>query len=455
MLLALYTIAVVVLLFGLTIFVHELGHFLVARWCGLVVDTFSIGFGPSLWKKEIKGVLYKIGCLPLGGYVALPQMDPTAGNPDAGRSDQPERRNLPAVAPWKKIAVSLAGVTGNMILAFALAWVVYKGGSSFAPEPNTIIGYVETNSAAFAAGVRIGDTIDAVNGRPVKDWDDYFVSVALGQKAELQLHRPDGTPYALALETEEFMGSRVLLDLSPMNYCYVIRVMPGSSADQAGIKAGDKIVAFNGVRLVSREHLIQLVGERRDQETATVVEREGQPITLTLMPRMDAKVGRTLIGVEFNNMDVRRPMAQIKGYASLIFRVLGALVTPAEAKAASQGIGGPVAILSGFWAAVQTSFIAALALTVMVNVNLAIINLLPLPVLDGGHIVFTLWELIFRRPVSPRIVNLAWNMFAGVLLFLFLMLTYRDVARLFPGSSRKGAAAATNAAPPAAETPAP
>ena len=116
--LTLYTIVVILLLFGATIFVHELGHFLVARRCGMRVEVFSIGFGPAIWKTKRNGIVYKIGIIPFGGYVALPQMDPSGVKP---RDDGEEKRDLPRIAPWKKILVALAGVTGNMIFAVFLA----------------------------------------------------------------------------------------------------------------------------------------------------------------------------------------------------------------------------------------------------------------------------------------------------------------------------------------------
>ena len=142
----------------------------------------------------------------------------------------------------------------------------------------------------------------------------------------------------------------------------------------------------------------------------------------------------------------------------MIFRLLRALVTPHEAKAASQAIGGPVAILVMYWWTVQSSFMLALWFTMMLNVNLAIINLLPIPVVDGGHIMFSLWELITRRPLSARFVNLVMNAFAGLLIGVFLLLTYRDFARMivpmfFRGSAPAVEQATTNATPVEAQPP--
>jgi regulator of sigma E protease len=449
----LYTLAVVLFLFGLTIFVHELGHFLVARRCGMVIDAFSIGFGPAIWKRTMGGVVYKIGILPLGGYVALPQMDPSGEGLKAGG----EGRELPRVAPGKKILVALAGVVCNMVLAYLIAHVVYLGGQSFAPvEESCVVGFVETNSQAYAAGIRMGDTIEEVSGRPVKTWDEFVLRSALAERAVLKVRRKDaGAPLTAELPTEEFLGSRFVPGLAPLNYCYVLGTAAGSSAEAAGIQGGDRIVRFDGVELYSRQHLMALVDERRGQTSPVVVDRKGTPVELSVTPKYDEAEGRALIGVLFNTLDVKKPWAQVKAHAKLIFNLLHALVTPKEAKAAAGAVGGPVAIFGMFWLYVQGSFIMALWFTCLLNVNLAILNLLPLPVLDGGHIVLSLWEMVTRRPVSPRVVSVIWNAGVVLLLTLFLTLTYRDCRRLAPSFFGKGAApaeATTNA--PAAPAPA-
>ncbi|MCS6770862.1 MAG: RIP metalloprotease RseP [Kiritimatiellae bacterium] len=423
-----YTLIVVLALFGLTIFVHELGHFLVARWCGLAVDTFAIGFGPAIWRRTIRGVEYKIGILPFGGYVALPQMDPAGGREDSERN----RRALPPVAPWRKILVALAGVTCNMILAYAVAHVVYWKGQSFAPpEDRVVLGYVDPDSEAYAAGLRIGDVIVAVNGKPVKTWDEFMMDVALAANPVLTVRHASGEQAELTLARREIMGASFIPGISPMNYCYVLRARPGSSAEAAGLRNGDRVVRFDGIQLYSREHLIQLANERADRPVPIVIEREGRELELTVTPKYDPSVGRALIGIEFNTLDVKKPMDQIKSHALLIVRLLKGLTTPSEAKAAAGAVGGPFAILAMFWLYVQSSLVMALWFTCLLNVNLAILNLLPIPVLDGGHIMLALWEMAARRPASPRVVGWIWNGSAVLLIGLFLFLSWRDINRFY------------------------
>ena len=173
---ALLYILAMILLFSVSIFVHELGHFLAARACGMVADVFSIGMGPALWKRKIGATTYKIGCLPIGGYVALPQMDPEAflaraAARDGEDNDAPPAPPLPRIAPGKKILVAMAGAAGNVILAFVLAtlvWVVGKPASL--AERNSVVGFIATNSPARAAGLVVGDVITTVNDQPVGNW---------------------------------------------------------------------------------------------------------------------------------------------------------------------------------------------------------------------------------------------------------------------------------------------
>ena len=435
----LFPIIKVILLFGVTIFVHELGHFLVARWCGLKIEVFSIGFGPSLWQREVNGVIYKIGVLPLGGYVALPQMDPG----DGLKETEEGKPSLPPIKPWKKILVAFAGVTCNMILAYALAWVVFGFGKSYAPvEEGCVIGYIETNTVAHAQGLKAGEKVVSVQGvrkgdqreegklTRVNSWEEFALGVAFHDEVALTILNAEGVEREVLLETEPFMGSKRVTGIAPLNYCYVLQVGPGTSAEEAGLEAGDKIVALDGQRLYSRTQLTTMVNERANQSISIKFEREGELIESTVRPKYNETEKRALIGISFNTLDVRKPWDQVKSHASLIFRLLAKLVSPADAKQAVGSVGGPVAIFTMFWYAVKSDIIIALWFTGLLNVNLAVLNLLPIPILDGGHIVFACLEAIRRKPLSARFVNALSNVFMILFLSLFMLLTNNDSKRI-------------------------
>jgi regulator of sigma E protease len=462
MLLILYTLAIVILLLGASIFVHELGHFLVARLCGMVVDTFSIGFGHAIWKKKVGDVTYKIGWIPFGGYVALPQMDPTL---DAKAETETRERALPRVAPWKRIVVSLAGATGNILFAIPLAWLVFLGGRPAAPhETNSLIGYVETNGTAYAGGARIGDQILAVNGTPVNNWNDISAICATSNVADLHLRSLTGLEKSVQIVlTNGMLGMKQISDLMPQQYCTVAKTMPGSAAAAAQIHRGDRVLECDGQRIFSRPQLTDIVSAREGQSVSIKLQRGGEVVAMQITPHYNAKEKRALIGIIYTDwrFDVDltkkthpRPAAQLREHATMIFRVLQALVTPGSAGKTAELIGGPLEIIVEYWLMIQSSFMLALWFTCFLNVNLAVVNLLPIPVFDGGHIVFALWEAVTRRPIHRKVANGLMNFFVILILCLAAFLTYRDVMRnFFPGDRAAPVAptnhvtAATNAAP--------
>jgi len=451
MLTIIYTLAIVILLLGATIFVHELGHYLVARWCGMVVDVFSIGFGHAIWKRKVGDITYKIGWIPFGGYVALPQMDPTHS---AAATGEKEQRQLPPAAPWKRIIVAVAGGTGNILFAILLAWFIYWIGKPAAPyECNCRVGYVETNSAAYAAGLQIGDEILAINAAPVSNWPELIRRCETLQAVRLQVRRPDGSTKELLLPLEKGdIGYKSIPGIIPQDFCNVGKVERDSRAAAAGIRSGDRIIEFNGVRLMSRLHLSDLVSQRCDQPTALKLARHGQPLDLTVTPQYDRVHQRARIGiaytdprfdVDFTQIVRPTPREQLSDHATLIFRVLRALVTPGKAGKMAEQIGGPVEVIRMYWLIVQSSFMMAVWFTCMFNVQLAVINLLPIPILDGGHVLFALWEGLTRRPLHAKVANAVMNLFLALILGVAILLTYRDVMRNFV--ERAPAVAMTNA----------
>lgn len=445
MLTMILSIVLVTLLFGFTIFIHELGHFLVARWCGMTVDAFAIGMGPAIWKRRINGVEYKLCAFPIGGYVALPQMGPSE---ETGKTAEEDDRHLPPAKPIPKILVSLAGVTFNMIFAIVLAYVIFWESKAVAPEyENSAVGYVATNSAAYAAGVRVGDVIAAVNGETVATWEQFMVVAALREQVTLTLRRGEQT-LAVDLPTEKVTGGRYVPGMFSMNYCVVLDTFADSPARAAGLEIGDRIVALDGVEIFSREHMIDLINASQGRPVALEVRRGEEMLTLTVTPTWNEEHQRAMIGIAFRTDEVKKPWDQIKSHATLIFRILKALVTPSESKAAAEAIGGPVAIIDIFLKFAAMGLMQALWFTCLLNVNLAVMNLLPLPVLDGGHIMFALWELITRRPVPHKVVAFLWKVSAVLLLGVFVLLTFRDFSRIFSGMK------SDKAEPPAVEAPA-
>lgn len=447
MLETIYIIAMILLLFGLTIFVHELGHFLVARWCGLKIEAFSIGFGPAIVQKTVDGIKYKIGALPFGGYVSLPQLDPTLGVDDKNEDeDEEDKEDIPPVTPGRKILVSVAGVIMNMIFAFLIAVAIWIFGMPAAPEDySNQVGYVDTETTLYEQGLRVGDRIVSVDGEKVGNWKDFMMITALKNDAVITAVSPGGETNRIDVvpESNDQGNMRFVTGVSGRDLAKVLYPVEGSSAEEAGVKAGDLILEFDGEPVMSTLHLIDKVEEARGETVPMVVERDGERVTLDVTPTYDEESERVLIGIRFNTLFKDRthrihpgPMEQIKGHAWMIFRVVRALVTPSESGNAARSIGGPFAIFYMFWLYVKTDLMMALWLTALINVNLAIINLLPLPILDGGHIMFSLYEIIMRRPAPPKLVYVLSNIFFVLLVGAMLFLSYRDLFGLILPSQR-------------------
>lgn len=440
-------VVLMVVLFGVSVFVHELGHFLVARALGMEATVFSIGMGKALWSRQVGRTRWQIGWLPLGGYVALPQMDPNSfleGDAEEGEGGA----RLADVAPWKKILVAVAGAAGNIVFAFLLGVVVWVAGKPSSPEElNGVVGFVEPGSAAEAAGLQVGDQIMGVGGKKVGNWVEIITEVALsdGEPAVLDVMRfivnggeSEGEKLVVTVPLEKSsLGNWMLPGVAGMDMCNVAAVGAGSGAEAAGLRPGDQIVEYDGQQVFSRAHLSSMVEAKGTNEAEIVVLRGGERVTATVRAAYDEELKRHLIGVVFNtvaDLDYAvlvhpTPWRQIADHAGSIWQFLRALVTPRTAKSAAGAVGGPVSIFVMLYLMIKSSFVLALWFTGFLNVNLAIINLLPLPVLDGGHVLLNLWAWVTRRPVPAAVVNVLVNAFAILLIALFLFLTYRDSKR--------------------------
>lgn len=436
----------VVLLFNLLILVHELGHFLAAKWRGLVVEKFAVWFGKPLWSKTIGGVEYRLGCIPAGGYVAIPQLAPMEVLEGQVETD---RSQLPPVKPIDKIIVAAAGPLFSFGLAFLMAIVVYFVGKPESVSDKPIIGMVAAGGPAEMAGLKPGDEILKVDGQPVTR----FLSGTDSVKWRIIRSEGETIPFEVRRGNEiltlnsgwtkpETSGWRRpalrQVQFGPRFVPGVNLIAPGSVAAQAGLKSGDLIKTADGQDILDLSDLAPILTKNAGKSLPITVERGGQivPLTLSVPAATAQKADAPLdLGVDWGQITFVHPTpwAQVSEAATSIFRMVGALLSPkSDVKAAH--FSGPVGIMKLYYQVFATDYglQLALSLSVLINVNLALLNLLPFPVLDGGHITLAIIEGIRRKPINVRVLEVLQTACALLLIGFMVYVTFFDVGDFVP-----------------------
>jgi len=433
---AIYPALLVLFFFGLTIFIHELGHFLMAKRCGMKIERFSVGFGPKIWGYTKDGIDYRVSWFPFGGYVALPQMSPMDAIEGETKSTADD---LPPISPGSKFLVAIAGPAMNIVLAVILASILWGAGM---PTNLAVVGWVDSGSPEELAGIRPGDRIVQVNDQRIRTWTEFMEVVAFSREPTVRVVvQRSGEEKEFLLETKinEQFGVKMLDHLWPRGHPFAQRVFAGTPAERAGLRVGDQFVSIEGVPIYSSDQLRELIGKRVDQPTEVKVRRGEAEQLLVVVPELNAeeKVGR--MGVQLgDHMEIVRPgptpAEQFEDILVSMGRMVRGLMHSKETGVSARSMNGPVGILAIWWYAIVSGGLRqGLHIAVLLNINLAIINLLPMPVLDGGHIVFAALEAIRRKPLSARLVHAASLTFAVLLITFMLYVTFFDIQRLASG----------------------
>jgi len=427
----------VLFLFGLTIFIHELGHFLVAKRRKLKIERFSIGFGPKMWGYKKDGIDYRVSWFPFGGYVALPQMSPMETVEGETESKASE---LPPASPLSKILVALAGPSMNVVLAAIIACIIWQVGLAIPVNP-PIVGWVEPGSREEQLGIHAGDRIVKIDGHEAKNWFDIQRLVALSLDSTVPfVIEQHGVAKEFLLETEfnHDFGLKTI-NLYPEGHPFVKRVIANSPAEAAGVLSGDEFLAVDGVPISTRQELIDFISKKPKQPVDLRIMREGKAMVIMTTPRLepDKNVGR--IGVELEDrvdFEVVRPGPTPKTQFLEVAQMFGdtyyALFHYKQTGVGISSFSGPVGIAGGWWYEIRNGGITrGLKFAVLINLALAMFNLLPIPLLDGGHILFAVYEAIFRRPLPSRLVHAVSTMCAILLISFMLCVTVFDFKRFF------------------------
>jgi regulator of sigma E protease len=426
-----YVVIVVVLMFGASIFVHEFGHFWMARRRGLKVEEFSIGFGPKIFGWVRDGVQYSWRWLPFGGYVKLPQMVTS----ETLEGDAKPEEELPPISAFSKILVAFAGPLMNVVFAYVIATLIFFTGLPVVVNP-AVVGNVEPNTPEAATGIRRGDRIVSVDGRPVKYWEDAQIAACFARTnvVEVQVERSKESgkeTVALHIPLQINTNFNVkMLQLDPMEHPVAKAVVPDMPAAKAGLSNQDEFVSFAGVPVQGIQQVMDMIHERSGVPTDLVVKRGEKRVTLTVTPTGEKGSKKGRIGVEFadGHTEIQHPSPQAQ--VTLVWnRTIDTLKALFHSKETGVGVGqvsGPPGIFAVLITNILTDLRLALSFLVLLNINLAVLNLFPIPVLDGGHILMALIETVMRRKLNPKLVEWVTNGCALVVISFILFVSFND-----------------------------
>lgn len=520
------SVVLMVFFFGLTIIVHEVGHFLVARLCGLHVVAFSVGF-KTIWSKKIKGVEYRIGCLPFGGYVDLPQLD-ASGDDIKDENGNP----LPRATPWKRIATAFAGPLFNILFAMLLGCVIWIVGL---PKENVKatffkVNSVEEESPEWRAGLRPGDRIVRLNGKQFNlTWQEFATRLMLNddnvKEVSLSVER-DGKPltitYVPAVNPNVMKSEQILYPFFTPELPVYLYPESGSPAEASGIKAGDRVVSVNGKPVADQTEFAELVVRSDGKPLRFQLDRSGKTVFTEVEPRFvhelrqigvvfsgdglvvekvapgtpaetefrfqpgdrivamngvnysktadfteavrasggaelaisfvrngrsavaqgSAKLVRYYdIGARLYALSHPNPIEQFENVLALTGRTLRSLGLTLQRQVGMdagysaigvKNLSGPAGIGRQLILSFTQSFMMGLSLVVLISYSLGLFNLLPIPVLDGGHIMFAVVELAIRRPVPAKLLQPLTYFFVFLLVGFMLLVTFHDVRKMIP-----------------------
>jgi regulator of sigma E protease len=417
---------------GVLVFVHELGHFMMARWHGVRVLTFSLGFGPKLLKVKRGDTEYAISAIPLGGYVKM-----AGENPEDQRTGSNDE--FLSKTKWQRFQILIMGPLMNIALAVLLMAIVLMQGAqipSYENEP-VVIGKVEAGSAGEQAGLRAGDTILSVGDESVPTWDRFLLTIGTRADRDVPLRvlrdgseqRITARPVAQGRFQVGDLG--VLPDVYPM----VSAVVAGSPAEKAGLKAGDVILSVNNERMVFSADVVEAISKTQDQPVQLQIRRDGAEQSFSIVPEKDGEQARIGINIANETTTFQPGVLEAFGlsvqrnveFSGLILKTLWGLIT---GETSPKQLMGPVGIAQISGESAQAGWVALFALMASISLNLGLLNLMPVPVLDGGHILIMGLEAVARRDFS---IQAKEKMFlVGFVLLMALMVTviYNDLTRI-------------------------
>jgi regulator of sigma E protease len=432
------TIFAFIIVFGILVFVHEFGHFFMAKLVGINVETFSFGYGKRLFGFKVRGTDYRVSLIPMGGYVKFSGEEALEG---LQASDaEPKPGDFLAAQRWKRFLVILCGPIMNLILALVLVAIINMAGVSV-PEYQDqapVIGWIDPGSPAEKASLMEGDEILSINDKATATWND--VDMAVGTRPErtisLEVRRGDEV-FTTDLTTESItryeMGwagfyGRILVE--------IVMVLPNQPADKAGFQSGDIVLEIDGERVFYWQ-FVEKLESSPDKQLEVLVERNGEPLHLFVTPKKEGKVGK--IGIQHQAKSTLKQFGFFKAIEQsylenkrLLFAVADFIKNLMTGEASTRQLGGPIEIASFSYVAFRMGLLAMMSWIAFISLQLGIINLVPVPVFDGGQILVLGLEGMARRDFSPKVKQVIMQIGFAIFIFLIVFIILNDVVKRLP-----------------------
>ena len=431
--------------------IHELGHFMVAKWNNVKVNTFSVGFGKKLLRYRHGETEYCISAIPFGGYVAM-----AGENPDKLKEGEvPGERDFMGKSVGARAAIAFAGPFINIVFAFLLLMILYMVGVQEPATNELIVGFVGKDSPALAAGIVPGDTIVEINGKPTQGWDDFReqIGVSLGADVMLEVHR-GGEPLAIKVVPQELVipaadsASEPIkmgigdIGIYPRNRV-IVRLPPkeGSAAQKAGIMRGDTLFEINGEHISRYEDVIRLIDGSKGAEVNVTLLRSGEKVNVKMTPAYNEEFKRYIVGIQMGyvmfsetHLVRRGPIEAFEKTCATswkmttsIFRYFKRLFQGQVKVDAFSGPVSIVAVMGNVWMSGFQDFLMLLAL---ISINLGVMNLLPLAITDGGLLLFLGIEKVRGKPLSLKTQSVIQNVAAAFFISFFVFITILDFGKI-------------------------
>jgi regulator of sigma E protease len=451
------TVLALIVVLGVLVFVHEAGHFLAAKWAGIYVHRFSLGLGPPIKALTFRRgeTEYSISWLPLGGYVKMASREEDIGSSalegGAPMTPVPPDRVFEAKPVWKRMVVILAGVTMNALFAWTVfAALVYKNGRE--TDPVTIVGRVVDElvppEAAALKAITPGVRILRINGDSMKTWDQVVAAITDTPAPEIRIELSDGSTVVLPIHPDAVEERlKAAQALQPFRAPVVGRVVPGKVAAKAGVQEGDTIVAVDGKPVSQWYDLLERIQQSAGRDLAIVLARHGERVNLRVRPYLDSllepngkykRIGRigVAVGTGFTSENLTVGQAIVEGgkqtlnSSTQILRTVRGLFS---GRISGRSVGGPILIGQLAGESARLGLDTFLGFMALISINLAILNLLPVPVLDGGQFLFLLAEAAIRRPLPAKLRERLTTVGLVLIALLMGLAFSNDLRRLFGG----------------------